>query len=478
MKDLLIMTRLILIFNIIFLLGFVLFSKKSQNQNIIWVPASLTMFVTVIMLPVLIDANHRLSTRSILASITLFMLMLLLVNKDIRYKKNKLMIPAFFLILNLYILITYETFKRLVQLTPDTYAYIFIARSINSSEGLNDINQGTLLLRGLNLPILLAIFQESYTPYVLPSIIVILNFITVYGFCKEFEILKKPVNYLELIALSLIFITTLQGFYLLFYVTTHGIVSLSILLYFGTVIKYKLRSEDITSTDHLIKLVSLVTLALIRPEGIILSVLMILFSFQYLNQDYKYLRIHLYPILLLLTYWFFSLYSLEPTERTLFASYLFGCVFILSIIYVELFVKRKRNFAVKILNFILILLLFSSIIFTWKLLITNISACLKLSLLNEGGLGFVPILMLVTYFYVSIREKHSNKILMNLSLTGIALTYLIIPVLNGNQWICGSAGWGDTIARSYNHFIILFGFGFLVRKIIQMDSKLTFQKLS
>ena len=70
---------------------------------------------------------------------------------------------------------------------------------------------------------------------------------------------------------------------------------------------------------------------------------------------------------------------------------------------------------------------------------------------------------------MTIKYKNSDKSLMQIGLSGIAITYLLLPILNGNKWICGYYGWGETIARSYIHFMLLFALGYLVsrRKITE-----------
>jgi hypothetical protein len=346
---------------------------------------------------------------------------------------------------------------------------MFIARAINSPEGVTDISQGTLLLRGLNLPLLLSIFESEYVSSIIPSIIIILNFLALFAFCREFGILKSRRNYIEFIIVSLLFTTTLQGFYLIFYITTHGIISLAVLLYFGTLVKYKLSQDKITYQDHLILYSSIITFLFIRPEGIIFSLLMIIYAFQYLKLSLKILRIYLYPTLTLIIHWFFTLNALEETFRTQIAVAAFITILILTIVYIEYICKKNLAFAIKLLNRTLILSCVISIVVTIRLLLMSVPACLQLAFLNTGGLALVPALMILSYLYMTIKYKNSDRSLMQIALSGIAITYLLLPILNGNKWICGYYGWGETIARSYIHFMLLFALGYLVsrRKITE-----------
>ena len=458
------MIRELLIFNSIFFAGFLVF-RNLRFHNLIWIPASFTLFISIMVLPLLIDVKHRLSSISLFVSVLIYFSLIILNLRNIKLKQFNVTSIFFFVALNLYLIGISDIFKRFVQLTPDTYRYMFIAKSMSSPDGVTDISQSTLLLRGLNLPMLLAIFEDEFVSSILPSIIVILNLIALFAFCKEFGVLKTRKNYLEFIIISLLFLTTLQGFYLIFYITTHGIISLGFLLFFGTLMKYKLSKQKITFQDNLIMFSSLITLLFIRPEGIIFSILMILFAFQYLNLNLKFLRIYLYSILIIIIYWFLSLNILEDTFRSFVGIVVFSALLIIGILYIEYICTKNLAFAIKFLNFSLILFGVAFLTISGKLIVNSIPACFQLSLLNAGGLGLVPALMILTYIYLSINYKKSNKILMQLSLTGIALTYLLIPALNGNQWICGYAGWGETIARSYIHFILLFGFGFLVRNL-------------
>ena len=457
------MIKELLIFNLIFLAGFFVF-QNMKSSIVIWIPASFTLFISIMLLPILLDVEHKISNISVVISILIYFFLIILNLKHIKIKPLNIKIIFFFIALNLYLIATSDLFNRFIQLTPDTYKYIFIARSINSPEGVTDISQGTLLLRGLNLPLLLAIFEGEYISSILPSIIIILNLLALFGFCKEYGILKSRRNYIEFIIVSLLFLTTLQGFYLIFYVTSHGIISLTILLYFGTLVKYKLSKEEITFQDHLVLYSSLITFLFIRPEGIIFSLLMIIFAFQYLKLSLRLFRIYLYPILFLIIYWFFTLNLLEDTSRIRIAIAAFSALLMLSIIYIEYICKKNLAFATKLLNVILILSCVISVIVTIKLLVKSAPACFQLSFLNAGGLALVPALMILSYLYIAIKHKTSNKVLMQISLSGIAITHLLIPILNGNQWICGYYGWGETIARSYIHFILLFGLGFLLSR--------------
>jgi hypothetical protein len=462
------MIRELLILNLIFLAGFIVF-RNIKSSAVIWIPASFTLFISIMLLPLLLDIEHKFSNISVAISILICSFLIIYNLKSIKIKALGIITIFFFVSLNLYIFITSDLLKRFTQLTPDTYKYMFIARAINSPEGVTDISQGTLLLRGLNLPLLLAIFEGEYVSSILPSIIIILNFLALLAFCKEYGILKSRRNYIEFLIISLLFLTTLQGFYLIFYITTHGIISLSIVLFFGTLVKYKLNKENITLQDHLILYSSLLTFIFIRPEGIIFSLLMIIFAFQYLNLSLRILRIYLYPTLMLIIYWFLSLNLLEDTFRTRIAVVAFSFLLILSIIYIEFICKKNLTFAIKLLNAALILSCVISVGATIGLLAKSFPACFQLSFLNAGGLALVPALMILSYLYISLKFKTSNKVLMQISLSGIALTHLIIPILNGNQWICGYYGWGETIARSYIHFMLLFALGYLVsrRKITE-----------
>jgi hypothetical protein len=384
--------------------------------------------------------------------------------KNIKIKPPNIKTLFFFIALNLYLILTGDLFNRFIQLTPDTYRYIFIARSMNSPDGVTDIFQATLLLRGLNLPLLLAIFEGEYVSSILPSVIVILNLLALFGFCKEYGILKNKRNYLEFLIVSLLFLTTLQGFYLIFYITTHGIISLAILLYFGTLVKYRLSKEKITFQDHLILYSSLMTFLFIRPEGIIFSLLMIIFAFQYLNLSLRFLRFYLYTILILIIYWFVTLNLLEDTFRTRIAITAFSVLLLLSIIFIEYICERNFAYAFKLLNGTLIVICAISIVVQIRLLAKSIPACFELGFLNAGGLALVPSLMILSYLYIIAKDKSSNRLLMQVSLSGIAITHLLIPILNENQWLCGYAGWGETIARSYIHFMLLFGLGYLLSR--------------
>jgi hypothetical protein len=458
------MIKELLILNSIFLSGFFIL-RNFKLHSIIWIPASFTLFISIMLLPILLDIKHRISSISIAISVLIYLILIIFGLKNVSLKQYNLISKTFFLFLNLYLIGTSDIFKRFVQLTPDTYRYMFIARAMNSPEGVTDISQNTLLLRGLNLPLLLAIFDNEFVSSTFPSIIVILNLLALFAFLKEFGTLKSRRNYIEFVIISLLFLTTLQGFYLIFYITTHGIISLALLLFFGTLVKYKLSNEKITVQDHLILYSSLITFLFIRPEGIVFSILMIIFAFQYLSLNLKFLRIYLYSILVLLIYWFSSLNLLEYTGRSFVGIIVFCSLLIIGIIYIEYVCTKNLVLGIKFLNSSLILIGVASLAISARLIVKSFPACFELSLLNAGGLGLVPALMIFSYIYLAIKYKKSNKILMQLSLTGIALTYLLIPILNGNQWICGYAGWGETIARSYLHFILLFGFGFLVRNL-------------
>jgi hypothetical protein len=181
---------------------------------------------------------------------------------------------------------------------------------------------------------------------------------------------------------------------------------------------------------------------------------MVFFAFQYLNLNLKFLRIYLYSILILIIYWFLSLNILEDTLRSFVGIVIFCTFLIIGILYIEYICTKNLEFAIKFLNFSLVLIGIASLTMSAKLIVKSIPACFELSLLNAGGLGLVPALMILSYIYLATKNKKSSKILMQLSLTGITLTYILIPILNGNQWICGYAGWGETIARSYIHFIL------------------------
>jgi hypothetical protein len=167
---------------------------------------------------------------------------------------------------------------------------------------------------------------------------------------------------------------------------------------------------------------------------------------------------------MLIIYWFLTLNLLEDTFRTRIAVVAFSFLLIMSIIYIEFICKKNLTFAIKLLNAALILSCVISVGATIGLLVKSFPACFQLSFLNAGGLALVPALMILSYLYITLKFKTSNKVLMQISLSGVVLTHLIIPILNGNQWICGYYGWGETIARSYIHFILLFGLGFLLSR--------------
>jgi hypothetical protein len=57
------MIREVLILNLLFLAGFFIFRNIKPNI-IIWIPASFTLFISIMLLPILLDIEHKFSNIS------------------------------------------------------------------------------------------------------------------------------------------------------------------------------------------------------------------------------------------------------------------------------------------------------------------------------------------------------------------------------------------------------------------------------
>jgi hypothetical protein len=371
------------------------------------------------------------------------------------------------LIIIIFLILYTPIAKNLNQYTPDTYVYEFIARSIFSDKGVKDLGENFLLLRGINLPVIWGLFSPNFNPIYLPIFLFLLLFLTYLYF--SFKLIKKyniyinnSFTYFLIISIFIIFITSLQGFYSIFYMTTHIIIAINVVIFFGTIYQISLFKEKFKIYHFLILFCCTYVFCFIRPEGIFLTFFALLYVYKKLRLEKKYVLLFFNFYFFTSSYWYFSLYNLFKGLNSLLLFIFFLIVTILFNSILFLFFNYFKDNIVRITYLIYITFIMICFTYSYSIIFKTLNVCARIIFLNEGGLGVIPIIFLLLPLYFKLSKVFENNSLIYISLLGIFLTYLIYPVLNQNSWYCDNAGWGGSLPRAWVHFLPLFAIGVVV----------------
>ena len=458
--------NIILLYFIIFsLIPILLLYKRSQNLIYNYI-ITFPIMLLLISLPSLLDLNHKINKITyyiLIISILCIFVFISIKNKFI-FMRQLLNLTIFNALIILFFYSYHSLSIKYNQFTPDTYVYEFIARSMYSEYGLQHLSEGLLLQRGLILPVLWTFFSPAFKPIYLPLYLIILLFITyVYFssiyFYKTKILINKFFGYFLASTSFLIFLFSLQGFYLMFYVTTHTIIAICVIIYFGLINQIVNKKMKITKL-HIFTLFSCIYIfSFIRPEGIFLSFFAIVYMIIKLDLNKKVTLLFINSYLILSLFWFFSISYLFNGKLSY---YLFLTFFILLFIlnFFLFFLFEYIKLYLKNIQVILILFLITvSLIYSHNLIFSSLHTCFRSIFLNEGGLGLVPYLVIFLPIFFKFSKKYKNNSLILVSVCGIFLTYSIYPILNQNAWFCDSSGWGGSLPRAWIHFVPLFGIG-------------------
>jgi hypothetical protein len=436
---------------------------------------SLPIVISLVSLPILIIFNHNLDMRLYLAIIFFlplsYLFFVLGKNKERRQRIKKALLQYSFI--NLFFLIFLTIFSPVAynfyQYTPDTYIYEFLARAINSPDGLIYLPEEWLLLRGLNLPAVLAIFAPNYSPHLIPPFVILILFITFifYGIIgldiKLTRLKQKILMYVLISAFFAIFLTTLQGAYGVFYVTTHYIISQTILVFFFTV--HSIRQQKIlVDKRHILLFISCIyTFSLIRPEGIFLSFFAILYLVKEINLSFRYFLFIINFYFVMTIYWYATVFVLTNGDLSRFLTAGF---FVLALVSNILFIALGAKTLIYIKKYLLLIYVIfciSCFIYSSRIISQSFSECLKSVLLFEGGLGLIPYMIFFYFVILKFTKTLVSNKLIESSILGLLTTYVLYPVLNRNDWFCDPySGWGGSLSRAWIHFIPLFLVGLLI----------------
>jgi hypothetical protein len=436
---------------------------------------SLPIVISLISLPILIKFNHNLDMRLYLVIIFFLPLSYLFIvtgkNKEIRQRIKKALLLYSFI--NLFFLVFLTIFSPIAynfyQYTPDTYTYEFLARAINSQNGLIYLPEEWLLLRGLNLPAVLAIFAPNYYAHLIPPFVILILGITFIFYGKigldiQFTKLKQKIlMYVLISTFFAIFLTTLQGAYGIFYITTHFIISQTVLVFFFTIHSIRQQKIMVDKLHFLLFTSCIYSFSLIRPEGIFLSFFAILYLVKEINLSFRYFLFIINSYFVMTIYWYATIFVLTNGDLSRFLTAGF---FVLAMVSNILFIALGSKTLLYIKKYLLLIYLIfciSCFIYSSTIISQSFSECLKSVLLFDGGLGLIPYIIFIYFVILKFtRTLVSNK-LIEASILGLLTTYVLYPVLNRNAWFCDPySGWGGSLPRAWIHFIPLFLVGLLI----------------
>lgn len=433
---------------------------------------SFPLAIFLIGFPILLDLNHSLNRNYLHASMMLLLLfvikLIFFTNREVDKTKilRSIILSAlanFGIFIFLYLI--NDLASQFHQYTPDTYVYEFIARAVGSPEGLIGLDAGWLLLRGIVLPSVITVFFPNFEPWILPFVIYIFLFLLfIYFSLQSINNTRKHKRdfYLDVLIATLIFsifLFSLQGAYLTAYITTHAIVSICVLIFFYIIYEITVSKTEFNNYHLVILLSTIFVFCLIRPEGAFLSIFAIMYLIFKLKINFYLALIIINFQVFICVYWFFSVYFLTRSSTSLILAILFmsfGGLGNLFILVNRLNFHNKLEFLTKVFY---LLFAIGSISYSFKLMVSTLPNCFRSLFLNEGGLGLIPYVLIVIPVLLLTSKNIKNNLFINISLLGIASSYLIYPVLNQNSWFCESSGWGGSLPRSWIHFVPLLGVG-------------------